>query len=412
MIVATTTQRAFGFVILAVVAIGFIVWFFFNMRAAQKEVGSEIELAANRKEYLTDDELEGPKLNVALFSALGLLAVIAVVLPLYWLAEPGRQKGAVESSQEDFVARGLDTYENGAQCVNCHGGAGVGGVANFVINDQNGQFVAQVNWEAPALNNVLYRYNEDQVRYILDYGRPGTPMAAWGADGGGPLTTQQIDNVIDYLWSIQLSQKQMRTQVDDVVKGIDPELYARMLEVRKSNQDVVPNGTVEAVNANRLSRADEIKLGEILFNNQSLAQGSYSCARCHVAGANYGKAWEPFERLEYGSFGPNLVGVENAATEQQHFNLVWNGMDEGKLYFSRKQGNPQMPGFGVNRNTGQADKGVPDKGAEGMLTPEEVWAIVTYERNLDNDSTVKSPLAGTSQSPTFADVKLPATESK
>jgi hypothetical protein len=128
-----------------------------------------------------------------------------------------------------------------------------------------------------------------------------------------------------------------------------------------------------------------------------------------VAGANYGKAWEPFERLEYGSFGPSLVGVEKASTEQQHFNLVWNGMDEGKLYFSRKQGNPQMPGFGVNRNTDQAAQGVPDKGPEGMLTPEEVWAIVTYERNLDNDSTVKSPLAGTSQSPTFSNIH---TESK
>jgi len=411
MIVATT-QRAFGFVILAVVAIGFVVWFFVNLRSARKEVGSEIELAANRKDYLSDEELEGKKLNLALFSALGLLAVIAVALPLYWLAEPGRQKGAVESSQEEFIARGLDTYENGAQCVNCHGGAGVGGVANFVINDQNGQFVAQVNWTAPALNNVLYRYNEDQVRYVLNYGRPGSPMAAWGAPGGGPLTTQQIDNVIDYLWSVQLKPKQMRTQVDDFVRGIDPGLADRMLEVRKSNADVVPNGTVEAVNANRLSRADELRLGEILFNNQSLAQGSYSCARCHVEGANYGKAWEPFQRLQYGAFGPSLIGVENQSTEQQHFNLVWNGMDEGKLYFSRKQGNPQMPGFGVNRNTGLSDKGVPDLGPEGQLAPEQVWAIITWERNLSNDSTVKTPLAGTSLSPTFADVPKPAAESK
>jgi mono/diheme cytochrome c family protein len=411
MIVATT-QRAIGFVILAVVAIGFVVWFFVNLRSARKEVGSEIELAANRKDYLSDEELEGKKLNLALFSALGLLAVIAVALPLYWLAEPGRQKGAVASSQEEFIARGLDTYENGAQCVNCHGGAGVGGVANFVINDQNGQFVAQVNWTAPALNNVLYRYNEDQVRFVLNYGRPGTPMAAWGAPGGGPLTTQQIDNVIDYLWSVQLKPKQMRTQVDDFVRGIEPGLADRMLEVRKSNSDVVPNGTVEAVNANRLSRADELRLGEILFNNQSLAQGSYSCARCHVEGANYGKAWEPFQRLQYGSFGPSLIGVENQSTEQQHFNLVWNGMDEGKLYFSRKQGNPQMPGFGVNRNTGLSDKGVPDLGPEGQLAPEQVWAIITYERNLSNDSTVKTPLAGTSLSPTFADVPKPAAESK
>ena len=80
-------------------------------------------------------------------------------------------------------------------------------------------------------------------------------------------------------------------------------------------------------------------------------------------------------------------------------------MEPGAGYFSRKQGNPQMPGFGVNPNTGQADAGVPDKGPEGMLSPVQVWAIVTYERNLSNDSTVKTPVAGTVDSPTFSGEK-------
>jgi mono/diheme cytochrome c family protein len=406
--ILATTQRAIGFVILAVVAIGFIVWFFANLRAGRKEIGSEIELAANRKPYLSDDELEGRKLNVALFSALGLLAVIAVVLPLYWLAEPGRQDGAVETFDETFVRRGLELYEQGAQCVNCHGGAGVGGLANFIINDQNGNFVAQVNWIAPALNNVLYRYDEDQVRYVLNFGRPGTPMAAWGAPGGGPLTTQQIDEIIAYLWTVQLKPEDMRTEVADFVATIDPGLAERMVKVDESNADLVTEGgDVEPVEANRLSREDELKLGEILFNNQELAAGSYSCARCHVAGASYGKNWEPFERLQYGSFGPSLIGVEADSTEQQHFNLIWKGMDSGKLYFSRKQGNPQMPGFGVNRNTGKSDQRIPDLGPAGQLTASQVWAIVTYERNLSNDSTVKTPLAGTAESPTFAGVIRP-----
>ena len=109
-----------------------------------------------------------------------------MALPLYWLAEPGRQEGAVETFQETFVERGLELYEVGAQCINCHGGNGTGGQATFIINDQNGQFVDQVSWIAPALNNVLYRYSEEGVRYILNYGRPGSPMAAWGAPGRWP----------------------------------------------------------------------------------------------------------------------------------------------------------------------------------------------------------------------------------
>jgi cytochrome c553 len=397
MIVAATTQRVVGFIILAVVVVGVIVWLFANMRASRAEVGSEIELAANRKPYYDDEELEGKKLNMALFSAAGLLALIGVALPLYWLAEPGRQEGAVEVFQETFVERGRELYEVGAQCVACHGGEGSGGVATYIINDQNGQFVDQVSWAAPALNNVLYRYSEEGVRYILNYGRPGSPMAAWGGPGGGPLTTQQIDNLIDYLWSVQKDPVAVAATMDDFVKGLDEGLYTRMMEVRKSNR-----GDGEPVNANRLSRADELALGEIIFNNQEIAAGSYSCARCHVAGASYGQAWQPFARLQKGSLGPNLEGIQDISTEQQHFDLIWNGMKPGIGYFSRRQGNPQMPAFGANPNTGQAEQGIPDKGEFGMLKAEQVWAVITYERNLSNDSTVKSPVAGTANSPTFA----------
>jgi cytochrome c553 len=395
--VAATTQRVVGFIILAVVVVGVIVWLFANMRASRAEVGSEIELAANRKPYYDDEELEGKKLNMALFSAAGLLALIGVALPLYWLAEPGRQEGAVEVFQETFVERGRELYEVGAQCVACHGGEGSGGVATYIINDQNGQFVDQVSWAAPALNNVLYRYSEEGVRYILNYGRPGSPMAAWGGPGGGPLTTQQIDNLIDYLWSVQKDPVAVAATMDDFVKGLDEGLYTRMMEVRKSNR-----GDGEPVNANRLSRADELALGEIIFNNQEIAAGSYSCARCHVAGASYGQAWQPFARLQKGSLGPNLEGIQDISTEQQHFDLIWNGMKPGIGYFSRRQGNPQMPAFGANPNTGQAEQGIPDKGEFGMLKAEQVWAVITYERNLSNDSTVKSPVAGTANSPTFA----------
>ena len=183
-----TTQRSIGLLVLVVVALGGVAYLVIQARKGRQEIGSELELAANRKPYLDDDELETTKLDRSLMAAVGLLLLIAVALPLYWLAEPGRQAGAVKSFDEKFVEAGLEIYEQGAQCVNCHAAEGVGGVATFVITDEQGEFVDQVQWNAPALNTVLWRFSVDEVRYILNYGRPGTPMAAWGLPGGGPLT--------------------------------------------------------------------------------------------------------------------------------------------------------------------------------------------------------------------------------
>lgn len=61
MILATTTGTiaVFGVVL---IAIGWVVYGIFNVVAGRKEVGSEIELAANRKEYHYDETLEGSHL--------------------------------------------------------------------------------------------------------------------------------------------------------------------------------------------------------------------------------------------------------------------------------------------------------------------------------------------------------------
>ena len=44
MLLAASTQRTIGFVILAIVFVGGLVYLFFNIRAAKGEVGSEIDL--------------------------------------------------------------------------------------------------------------------------------------------------------------------------------------------------------------------------------------------------------------------------------------------------------------------------------------------------------------------------------
>ena len=81
MLLAASTQRTIGLVILAIVLVGFVLYIVLNAKSAEPELGSEIELAANRKPYLSDEELEGTKLDLSLGWGMGLLMLIGVGLP-------------------------------------------------------------------------------------------------------------------------------------------------------------------------------------------------------------------------------------------------------------------------------------------------------------------------------------------
>ena len=212
MILAASTQRTIGWVLAIVVMVGFVAYLLFSFRIGKRELGSEVELAANRKPYLDDDELETFRLDRALVWSLVTLTAVSMILPVYWLMEPTRQENAIVDWVHRFEKRGASNFEEA--CSSCHGPDGVGGVAAFTLVDAEGAFVAQVEWKAPALTTVLSQFDEAEVRHILNYGRPGTPMPAWGLPGGGPMTTQQVEQLIVYLRSIQLDQRATTAQID------------------------------------------------------------------------------------------------------------------------------------------------------------------------------------------------------
>ena len=218
-VLAASTAKSVGAVIAVLTIVGFVTYLAINLRSGRPEIGSEIELAANRKPYYPDEILEGPRLTRALSTGLLLLAVSAIGLPLYWLNEPARMDGAIDQFDRTFVSRGAKlfapTADGGYNCAGCHGPGGTGGASPpYTLTDVNQKFVATVTWKAPAINTVLLRFSEDEVRDILVYGRPGTPMPAWGAAGGGPLTTQQIDELVAYLGSIQLTSAQAKAEAE------------------------------------------------------------------------------------------------------------------------------------------------------------------------------------------------------
>ena len=102
MLFAETVTRTFGRVTFIVILIAAALYIVANLRKGKDEIGSEIELAPNRKPYYTDEELETKKLDRTLLYALGFLVVCAVGLPLYWLHEPARQTGATNGFDKRF----------------------------------------------------------------------------------------------------------------------------------------------------------------------------------------------------------------------------------------------------------------------------------------------------------------------
>src|SRR5262245_1935904 len=96
-VLGSNVYRTAGIFIALVVVGGLALYLIVNVRRSGKaEIGSEIELAPNRKPYLSDEELEGPKLDKVLTYALGLLFVFAIGLPLYWIMEPARANNAAD----------------------------------------------------------------------------------------------------------------------------------------------------------------------------------------------------------------------------------------------------------------------------------------------------------------------------
>lgn len=419
LILAASTQRTVGLVLAAIAISGFILYWVFNWFQGRAETGSEVELAVNRKPYHSDDVLETKKLDSSLFAGLLCLVVIGVALPLYWMGEPGRHEGLVEENDEVAVHRGEHLYEE--RCASCHGTvSGPGGSVPYTLTDDNSLFLGNLDWKAPSLATVLYRYSVEEVEYILNYGRPNTPMPAWGAPGGGPFTTQEIDEVIAYLAHEQVETvEEMRQRVDDGLAATvrqqlladDPgagsasgQLVTISRQLIAGNPGLAddPDALDEAVAAALESiKADQVAYGELLFNNEG-DNGVYGCARCHTPGWSYdadevrsreGNTLISPEVPGGGGFGPNLgETTRQFDTAADHEAFVTLGSQNGVAYgnFGQGDGGGQMPAFGVcvaDRDAGERDFIARDafcdhRGGEGMLTEEQVAAIVAYEREV------------------------------
>ena len=378
-VLAASTVKSFGAVIAAISVIGFVWYVAANVRAGKPEVDAEVELAPNRLTPPDDEVMEGPRLTRNLWTAFLLMFVTALGIPLYWLAEPARQEGAIELFDTVFVNRGAKlfapTADGGYNCAGCHGEGGVGGVApRYTLTDANGEYQAGVIWYAPALNTVLLRFSKEEVKEILTYGRPGTPMPAWGTAGGGPLTEQQLDELVAYLASIQIPYEDARAEVEVSLRkqhGLekDAEIDSKHPAVGKAH----------------------FNLGLGTGGAAGDASGAYSCARCHTKGASIQPGTEEPLGVDLsdfvgfpdgsGALGPSLryeIVPRQFLTMPALVEFLRKGTVDNLLYGQRGQGSGRMPSFGDNPNTLLEQ-------TDGMFTQDMLAAVAVYEANLHLD---------------------------
>lgn len=200
--------------VLAIVA--GVAWLGMMVVSALRNRGGE-EIAHNLQPGIDDQQLETRRLEKSQKVAIVGSAFLAISLPLYFLGEANRQEGFVEEFAHESIERGEHLVEEFA-CFSCHGPLGVGGSATYVEKRSG----ITVSWEAPPLDDVLYRYDTDELNFWITFGRGNTPMPPWGLAGGGPMNEQQVDDIVNYLGTIQITQQEAvdKTPAALVTQGV------------------------------------------------------------------------------------------------------------------------------------------------------------------------------------------------
>ena len=130
---------------------------------------------------------------------LALTLVMAIVVPIYWLAEPDRQEAAKERLLHESVEHGAEVYAQ--QCASCHGANGEGLVG-------------------PALRDTPL--DKATFEKVVRRGLPGTGMPAFAVEEGGPLKNTDIAGLTDLAMNWELAPEEDAATEDETTQDEPP----------------------------------------------------------------------------------------------------------------------------------------------------------------------------------------------
>jgi cbb3-type cytochrome c oxidase subunit III len=127
---------------------------------------------------------------------------ILIAFQVYIFREPERITSVLAADQTAKVGRGQKLYAD--NCIQCHGAKGEGDIG-------------------PALNNrTLLKSTGDEIFFnLIGGGVPGTAMPSWAQTYGGPLTDEQVHDVVAFIrhWEPTATDDPKPTPTPDIARG-------------------------------------------------------------------------------------------------------------------------------------------------------------------------------------------------
>jgi mono/diheme cytochrome c family protein len=203
-----------GSVVLTLSIGAFLVWVGYVVINSRRRTRPAETAPPNQEFFLDNERLENDRLTRVLTAAVIAAAVLAIVIPLYYVNETNRQEAAAEEIRDEDLHFGQEWWFK-FECSSCHGPEGGGGGREIV----EGRSGLTVTWAAPSINDIFYRFDEQEVRHTIVNGRAGSRMPANGLAGGGAMTVQEIDQVVAHLRSLQVPQMEAFSKVDGLVEA-------------------------------------------------------------------------------------------------------------------------------------------------------------------------------------------------
>lgn len=222
-----------------------------------------------------------------------LTLVIVVMLAGYAVYEPQRMAAASQRLTNEKIAAGSEVFAS--NCVSCHGKKGKG-----------------IPGDGPTLNSkeFLSAADNELIARTVKNGRPGTAMPAWAEENGGPLRSDQIDDVVAFIRSWEPTAP----SAPKVTSTPTP------TAVSQSNEPVKGSAQVTTTTTTTTTNTTDATNGQAVFQQ--------NCASCHNADASGGKqigtATSP--DLRWNKIGP--AGSTFRGDESLIARAILSGKDE------------------------------------------------------------------------------------